>query len=78
MIQSLDSEAAPYRFTPREFQRLLVYRAAVAASFYTDRREASVRLETLRHGNVARLLIRRDISAPHLGGPRLPRISTMS
>jgi hypothetical protein len=29
-------EATPYAFTDRELERLAVYRAAVAACFYTD------------------------------------------
>ena len=29
-------EASAYVFSPRELQRLVVYRAAIAAHFYTD------------------------------------------
>jgi hypothetical protein len=31
-----DTEGQPYTFTARELKRLVVYRAAVAAHFYTD------------------------------------------
>ncbi len=33
-------EPGTYTFTPRELQRLAVYRAAVAARFYTDQCDA--------------------------------------
>ena len=35
-IQSIETEAVRYPFTPRELERLAMYRAAAAAGFYTD------------------------------------------
>jgi hypothetical protein len=35
------TEASTYFFTPRELERLTIYRAAIAAEFYTDRCELS-------------------------------------
>jgi hypothetical protein len=37
---AVQSEATTYTFSDRELERLAVYRAAVAASFYTDQCEA--------------------------------------
>jgi hypothetical protein len=37
---SSSSETGTYAFSPRELQRLAVYRAAVVAHFYTDQCDA--------------------------------------
>ena len=43
-----------YRFTPRELERLAIYRAAIAAEFYTDRCEP-ISLASRRRESVWRL-----------------------
>jgi hypothetical protein len=43
-----------YRFTPRELERLAIYRAAIAAEFYTDRCEP-ISLASRRRESVWRI-----------------------
>jgi hypothetical protein len=45
MMQPIKAEAVQYPFTPREFERLAVYRAAIAVGFYTDWREDTKRFD---------------------------------